>query len=273
MEGYQVKNKIVEIIRIVRIIGLFGLIGGLKYIHYYKKAAAGSVSGGKSIKLKYAHSNLMVRTNSTDLLLIESMLIGRFVNRKWVGEYNQVESYIRKISEDEPVIIDAGANIGLFCRLILKENSASKIYAIEPEEKNYQLLKANTKNYDVRPLRGGVWSHDCHLKVVPRETGDWGFTVKEVEEADDNSIKAIGMNSLIEKYGLSQIDLVKMDVEGSEYEIFNSDNLEWLDVCRAIVIETHDHIVKGADALVNKMLLDRGFSKFFYEENQFFIKM
>lgn len=200
------------------------------------------------------------------------MIIGRFINRKWTGEYTQVEEYLRQLSEKELIIIDAGANIGLFSRLILKEKPASKIYAIEPEKNNYQLLKTNTKGYDVKTIRGGIWSHDCNLNVVSRDTGDWGFTVKEVSKRDGNTINATCIDSLVRKYKLNRIDLLKMDVEGSEYEIFNSDNLQWLDLCNAIVIETHDHIIKGSNELVNRILFDRGFIKFSYEENQLFIK-
>lgn len=267
------KKEIVKLLRIIRIIFLFGVIDGLKYNHYYKKTTNGIANNKKEIKLKYAHEYLTMRTNSTDLLLIESMLIGRFVNGKWIGEYNQVEEYIRKFGKREVIIIDAGANIGLFSRLLLKENPMSKIYAIEPEENNYQLLNENTKKYNAEILKGGIWSHDCQLKVITRNTGDWGFAVEEINEKNDSaSINAVSINSLIEKYNLKQIDLLKMDVEGSEYEIFNSDSLEWLDICSAIVIETHDHIIKGSDALVNKILLEKGFRKFTYEENQLFVK-
>lgn len=267
------KKKIVELLRIIRVIYLFGLLNGIKYMHYYKKAANGLINSGTEIKLKYAHKELKVRTNSTDLLLIESIIIGRFINQKWIGEYNQVEDYIRKLGKKEIIIIDAGSNVGIFSRLMLKENPMSKVFAIEPEENNYQLLKENTKNYSAEILRGGIWSHDCKLKVMARDTGDWGFVVKEVNDNNDNfSINAVSINSLIKKYDLKHIDLLKMDVEGSEYEIFNSNSLDWIDICSAIVIETHDHIIKGADALVNKVLLEKGFSKLSYEENQLFIK-
>ncbi len=267
------KKEIVKLLRIIRIISLFGVANGFKYNHYYKKAKKKACKGKKEIQLKYAHGYLTMRTNSTDLLLVESMLIGKFINGRWVSEYNQVEEYIRGLGKREVVIIDAGANIGLFSRLILTENARSKIYAIEPEEKNYQFLKENTKNYNVETLKGGIWSHDCQLQIMKRNTGDWGFAVEEVNgKNDDTTINAFSIDSLIKKYNLKQIDLLKMDVEGSEYEIFNSNSLEWIDICSAIVVETHDHIIKGSDALVNQVLLEKGFSKFSYEENQLFLK-
>lgn len=268
------KNAIVKMIRIIYVIHLFGLIAGLKYIYYFEKTKGEDIThkdSSKKIRIKYDHHDLTVQGDSTDLLLVESILVGRFINKRWMGEYNQVEEYLKELPRN-PVIVDAGANIGLFSRLVLKKRPDANLYAIEPEDNNYQLLKANTKSYAVTTIREGIWSHDCNLKVVPRDTGDWGFIVKEVSKQDSNTINATSITSLAGRYKLNRIDLLKMDVEGSEYEIFNSGNLEWLDLCNAIVIETHDHIIKGADELVNKILSDKGFVKYIYEENQLFIR-
>ncbi len=268
------KNAIVKMIRIIYIIHLFGLIAGIKYFYYFEKMKGKDIThkdSGKGIRLKYDHHELIVRRDSTDLLLVESILVGRFINKHWIGEYNQVEEYLKELPRD-PVIVDAGANIGLFSRLILKKRPDAKIYAIEAEDNNYEVLKSNTNEYAVKTYGCGVWSKNCKLKVFPRDTGDWGFIVREIDGNDSSAIDAISLDSLINENSLNKIDLLKMDVEGSEFEIFGSDNLGWLELCRAVVIETHDHIVKGSEELVNKILLDRGFIKCAYEENQLFIK-
>lgn len=80
------------------------------------------------------------------------------------------------------------------------------------------------------------------------------------------------LKDILINYKLDEIDLLKMDIEGSEYEIFSSQDLGWLDRCHALVVETHDHIVEGSDQLVNRVLKEHGFSKYTYEENQFFWK-
>lgn len=215
----------------------------------------------------------MVRADSTDLLLVESILVGKFRNRKWIGEYNQIEDYIKRLSIKDPIIVDAGANIGLFSRLMLGRYPKAKIFAIEPEFHNFQILCDNIEKYAVEINRKGIWSHDCKLEVVPGDIGAWGFMVRERNQEEGDLIDAISIDSLIQNNNLDRIDLLKIDIEGSEYEIFNSDNLDWLELCNAIVVETHEHLVKGSDNLVNKILAERGFDKFVYEENQLFIKM
>lgn len=272
MKSKVMRKSFSAILKIIHIIHIFGTADAFKYIYYRKIKKNGFANCGKEMKLHYDHHNLMVRIDSTDLILVKTILIGELVNRKWLGEYNQVEEFIKNLSVKHPIIVDAGANIGLFSRLILKKCPNARIYAIEPEESNYQLLKYNMRNYSAKILRGGVWPHDCMLKVISRDTGNWGFIVKEVHSGDSSCINAISINSLMKKYNLERIDVLKMDVEGSEYEIFNSLDLDWLDVCQAIVIETHDHIVKGSDELVNRILLERGFVKSTYGENQLFIR-
>ena len=142
--------------RIIHIIHLFGLIGGLEYAWYYKKAKAERelANSGKTIKLRYAHRDLIVRTNSTDLLLVESILVGRFIDRKWIGEYCQIDDFMKCFSIKSPVIIDAGANIGLFNRLLLRNYPDARIYAVEPEPYNFNILQRNTGKYSINCVWG-----------------------------------------------------------------------------------------------------------------------
>lgn len=266
----MLKKKIVDIMRILRIIWLFGIVGGIQYVYYFEKNKKEIPCKKEIIKLKYDYQKLIVRTNDTDLALVESILVGKFINRKWQSEYIQVEDYVKNlVNRKEVIICDAGANVGLFSRLMLKKFHNVKIFAIEPEGNNYHILDVNTNSYPVEIFRGGVWSHDCKLEVKSRETGSWGFTVYESE---NGSINAISIMTLREKYNLKKIDLLKLDIEGSEYEVFSVQDLSWLELCDAIIVETHDHIVEGSDELVNKVLHDKGFSKYVFEENQLFIR-
>ena len=42
------------------------------------------------------------------------------------------------------------------------------------------------------------------------------------------------------QFELSEIDILKIDIEGAEKEIFESGNLDWLSKIKILVIETHD---------------------------------
>lgn len=260
-------------IRGLHIIYQLGIRGGGKFIYFRNRMAIKCTGKCKLLKLRYAGQKLSIRTFSTDIMLVDSILIGNLENKIWMGEYWQVERYLQTINSDKPVVIDAGANIGLFTRVVLKRKPNAKIFSIEPQINNYKILKMNTEEYNnVVCMQKGLWSKECSLEVIERETGDWGFMVKQTEKNGEDIIDAISIEYLLNHYNIENIDLIKMDIEGSEYEIFSSGNLEWLNKCSAIVIETHNHIVKGADEKVNHVLQQHGYKKSVWGENQFFYR-
>ena len=48
--------------------------------------------------------------------------------------------------------------------------------------------------------------------------------------------------------GFEKIDLLKLDVEGAEREIFDADDLDWMSITHAIMIELHDRFRPGCEA-------------------------
>lgn len=266
----RISEKAYEYMRDLHIMNMFGIKGWKEYNKIFKNY--GEEDKSELVKFKYDNRDLFIRSFSTDIMLMDSILVGKRVDRKWIGEYSWVEDYLMNLNKKRPIIVDAGANVGLFSRWVLKRVPEAKIYAIEAESKNFEILKRNTQGYFVNCINKGLWSKECRLKVIARDTGEWGFMVKETNEDDTDIVEAISLKDIMENYKFGEIDLLKMDIEGSEYEIFSSDNLAWLDRCRALVVETHDHIIEGSDQQVNKVLREYGFSKYTYEENQFFWK-
>lgn len=266
----KITEKVYSLLRELYIINMFGMRGWKEY----RKVLGNYGEEAKSelVKFKYDNQDLFIRSFSTDIMLMDSILGGKRVNRKWSGEYSWVEDYLMNLHKKRPIIIDAGANVGLFSRWVLKRVPEAQVYAIEVESGNFEILKRNTHRYSVCCINKGLWSKECHLKVIARDTGEWGFMVTETKEYDTDTVEAISLKDILINYKLDEIDLLKMDIEGSEYEIFSSQDLGWLDRCHALVVETHDHIVEGSDQLVNRVLKEHGFSKYTYEENQFFWK-
>jgi FkbM family methyltransferase len=93
-------------------------------------------------------------------------------------------------------------------------------------------------------INSAVWSSNCFLKFKDDEASHW---MKEVEECDTREIgafKAVSLNWLIDRYGLERIDLVKLDVEGTERAIFHA-NYEWIGRTKFILPELHDWLKRG----------------------------
>ncbi|MGN0495227.1 MAG: FkbM family methyltransferase [Lachnospiraceae bacterium] len=209
---------------------------------------------------------LYLRKNSTDLFLAMELLCKD-------GEYDfMLEEPYRALLENAQVIVDAGANIGLFSLICKSINSRAKIICIEPESDNYHLLSKNV--IDGTCYKNGLWNKDAKLQVVPRNTGEWGFIVKEVEESASNTdvIEAISIDSIMNREEINHIDILKIDIEGSEYELFDETAEAWLDQVKCLIIELHDRIKEGCSKRVLERMASHDFSYSKYGENYVFIK-
>lgn len=179
--------------------------------------------------------------------------------------------YEIELSFEPKIIIDAGANIGLSGVFFANRYPEADIWCIEPETNNYHLLCLNTKPYTkVTTMKNALWSHERVLSVKTTSEGEWAY---EVEGLADNqqSIQGISLIQLMERFNLSHIDLLKMDIEGSEKEVFAQNYQEWLPYVRCLIIEVHDHLQKEASKNVHHAIGQFKFSCFQYHENLVFM--
>jgi FkbM family methyltransferase len=147
------------------------------------------------------------------------------------------------------VIVDAGANIGLATVFYANKYPDAKIIAIEPEPSNYEMLKKNVAPHStVVPVLGALWKEDKELSLVDPGLGRWGFQTRD--QGTSNNLPNLGqvpgltLDSLMLGLGLEYIDILKVDIEGAEVELFES-SLRWIDKVGVIVIELHDRFRTG----------------------------
>ena len=202
----------------------FGIIGGTILLAKLK------LSLGKKIKLPKIKHPIYIRPGSTDA----AVFLQVFANDEYDIHFN-----------DPQVIIDGGANIGLFTILMKNQYPASKVICVEPDPDNFELLKKNTSEYgNVYYEKSGVWDKVTKLRVFDRyDTGKWGMVVEE--DLIHGNIPAISIKEIMEKYEIQKIDILKLDIETSEKKVFSSGYIEWLPYVKTIVIELHDRVEEG----------------------------
>ncbi|MEO6131031.1 MAG: FkbM family methyltransferase, partial [Saprospiraceae bacterium] len=154
------------------------------------------------------------------------------------------EDFLASISEPK-VIIDGGANIGLNTIKLKSKFPKAKIICVEPDGDNFKCLEKNTMNYDNIYLENcGLWNKDIDLKISDKfGMGKWSMVVEEVP--DHGNVRGITIQSLMNKYKLERIDLLKLDIETSEKQLFSENYSSWLPLVGTIVIELHDHLTEG----------------------------
>jgi hypothetical protein len=85
-----------------------------------------------------------------------------------------------------------------------------------------------------------------------------------------NPIPAVPISSLMNKYNWQEVDIVKMDIEGAEKEVFANNNaFEWLSKTKLLIIELHDNYVANCSKTLFKALEPFEFEVFYHHENIF----
>jgi FkbM family methyltransferase len=161
-----------------------------------------------------------------------------FVNT-FIDPYLDKKPYLA----DEKYIIDAGANIGYTAVLFANWWTNAEIISIEADFDNYELTVKNTASYpNIKVIHGGLWNKEIDLKIEAGQED--GFVVREINDKTgiklENLTKGVSINSLMQTYNFPKIDFLKMNIEGSEKEIFTENYTEWLPKTKALLIELHD---------------------------------
>lgn len=155
-------------------------------------------------------------------------------------------------------ILDLGANVGYASIFFSNKFPDAKIVALEPEKANYFIAKKNLDPYtNVQLLQGAVWYKETTINVVDKGFGEAAFMIEEGKPLDSNAVTAYTIPQLIRMLDVEYIDLIKMDIEGTEKELFENNYDEWLPKTKMIIVETHDRYKKGCSTA-----LFQAFSKY-----------
>ena len=177
------------------------------------------------------------------------------------------------------IIIDAGANIGFTTLFLSKQYPTAKIFSLEPNGENYELLKKNTIGYpNIYPIQSALWNTSGTIEILDKGFGVRGYVVENTNNAlkgqemnkPVTSMPSTTMAELVQKYQLSSIDILKIDIEGSEKEVFSADIEKWLPITKCLIIELHDRMKPGCSQAVFKALADYNFECSIRGENLVF---
>jgi FkbM family methyltransferase len=173
------------------------------------------------------------------------------------------------------VIVDAGANIGDETIRFRYFHPDATIVALEPQPGNYRLL---TKNVEGDPntiiMPKGLWSHECDLNIVASDSNE-GFSVCEVP-IGTGEVQAVSIDSILamlsSRSDCNGIDILKLDIEGAEYEVFSKNYEAWIPRVKVIIVECPDQDRPGTAMTIFRALSGLDFNMSICGENLVMIR-
>ena len=182
----------------------------------------------------------------------------------------QTKQYLPEMKGFTPqTIIDAGAHIGMSTILFAQNYPKAKIVALEPEPSNYDALQRNTSPYkNVVCIRAALWRDDGEVMLSPSNVHPKGAFA--IAERDGIKVPAMTMSTLMKEAQLTSIDLLKMDIEGAEKDVFR--NSPWVSSVQVLAIELHDRVDSRCSEVVlsamrNRHCARKGEISFFYKNS------
>ena len=203
----------------------FGLVSAVRLFVYCR---AKPMPGGISLPVRRLGREVVFR-GSTD---------------KGVMSHFFTPNYRIRDSPASPVrvIVDAGANIGIETLRFRHFHPKAMIVAIEPDSGNFAILSRNTDSDDkIALLNSGLWSHKCRLHIISGASAE-GFSAEEVKgDPQPGDVDAVSIPSIMESFGLNEIDILKLDIEGAEYQVFAATEVEsWIRRVKVLIFECPD---------------------------------
>lgn len=154
-------------------------------------------------------------------------------------------------------ILDLGANIGMSSLFLANRFSDANILGVEPDVANAEMFMKNLQNYPRVDFRlGAIRGDNMRVAQVDTGRGQSGYEMR----TDSAGHPAITIGDIIKINGWSTIDLLKMDIEGSEKSVFEGETESWLPHVKIMFVELHDRKVPGCSTALFNALKKYNFS-------------
>jgi FkbM family methyltransferase len=174
-----------------------------------------------TLQLRQLAHPMVLRAGTEDANIVISSII-----REEYGDFTPVR---------EPLwMVDAGAYIGDTSAYFLSRFRQLRVIALEPNAQNFLQAQKNLLPYGERCtlLKTGLWKSDGKQNLTGDSTG-------ASIAANGVQIDVISIPTILRRFSIPQIDILKMDIEGAETAVFAENAERWLRHVEMLIIEIH----------------------------------
>ncbi|WP_394729439.1 FkbM family methyltransferase [Altererythrobacter sp. GH1-8] len=153
-------------------------------------------------------------------------------------------SFLASLITPGGIVIDAGAHRCEFANRLSSEYGVTVI-SIEPNAD----LSSDRLEQDVTLLRAALAGKDGEVEFAIDANPEASSIVSRPSSnpARTQFVTARSLSSLVAQFGVDEIDLLKLDIEGAEYEVLMQEPGEVLSCCKQISVEFHPHDARDAE--------------------------
>lgn len=169
------------------------------------------------------------------------------------------EEYKLFLSEEPKLILDLGANIGFSSIYFAINYPNAQIYSIEACPQNFQFLVQNTSSFsNIHPINVAISNYDG---TCPFYSFGGKSTSASIDKREDLVISSkVEVNcqtytSLLNELSLTQVDLLKFDIEGAEKFLFLDES--FINFSTYLIGEVHYDLMELKRDDINSLFNDR----------------
>jgi FkbM family methyltransferase len=157
-------------------------------------------------------------------------------------------TFLRDFVVAQSVVVDLGANEGEFCTVIARRYGC-RVFAAEPTPHLYEALRNASPRVTLFPVALGGSDGSATFRFDPGKSKSGSLLAHRVTESVLSNpvstkcaqVDVWSLKGLFERTGLLSVDLLKVDIEGAELDLFESASSDCLLRCRQIAVEFHDY--------------------------------
>lgn len=183
-------------------------------------------------------------TNTKFIINDRSDVIYDVLQENSFFDAHNIQAAINHLKDNTGIVLDIGANIGTFCCEIASIFPSYTIHAFEPVSLTFSELEENIKlnnfknivthNIGISDNSGVVEGQTPHIK------GSFGHITlsEQVEKLRSNNVihnKTSYKVATLDSFNFEDVSLIKIDVEGMEYEVFLG-AVDTIKKCRPVII-------------------------------------
>ena len=195
------------------------------------------------------------------------------------GYYEKNETdYWLKRSKNAKIIVDIGANVGYYSLIASKnvQRNKGRIYAFEPVSKTFSRLSENillNKIDCISHYQKAVSNENSSIKINVGNDQNWGMSSINFHEhlsSETEIISCETLDNFCKSANIAQVDLIKIDVEGAEYNVLKGMQKTIEDHKPEVLIEVLDQHLNKQNVSSNDVFnffWERGYRSYRIVEN------